>query len=69
MTELVYKFKGHSDRDSCLSFLKKSGFWNDIELEPLSETSKKIIITIDSDESEDFLIKAKYKGFRFYEET
>lgn len=69
MTELSYRCNCVKDKESCISFLKKSGFWNDINVMPFGSLSKKIIIEIDEEEADDFLSKARYKGFRFNEEA
>jgi len=67
MMQLYYTYKNEQDRSSCMYFLKHSGFWNDIDIDSPRSVSNRLIISIESGDADDFSIRAKYKGFKFYE--
>ena len=65
--QLSYKYKDEKDRSACMNFLKHSGFWNDREIDSAKSLTKKLIISVEENDLDDFNIRAKYKGFRFNE--
>lgn len=67
MNYFYYKYKDENDRENCMMHLKKSGFWNDIEIDIEKSVTKRLTISIEKDLSEDFYSKLKYKGFIFNE--
>jgi hypothetical protein len=65
--QLSYRYNSERDRALCLDFLRHSGFWNDIEVEYLRSATKRLVISIENEDVDDFTIRAKYKGFKFNE--
>lgn len=67
MMHLSYKYSNERDRVLCLDFLRHSGFWNDIEIDVARSVTKRLVISIEDNDVDDFTIRAKYKGFKFNE--
>lgn len=67
MIELFIKYADSLSREKILDFLNKESSRFSIDITQDKSLTNRILIEVESEESESFISYSKFKGFKFYE--